>query len=769
MAHFFSAPDKEKNYRSYMVYSLAIIWSLITGIIVSIGFIFFPQIWQRWLVFLSVSFFISIFNLYVNHLGHSRIASWLLTIMLWLYITIPCYSAGGIMAPGILSQVSVILTAGFLIGWRGGIFIGILTIVTDFGFVYLEMIGQLPVPSVKHTPITRWIGAIIPFGAILALQYYATNHLRDGLLAMQREMLKREEAEKIKDHTLYELSERVKELRTLSQVSQLLQDETVPYENLFGEISEAIRNGWQFPQITAVRISIRETTFTSANYKLTEYRQVAQLTTKTGANIFLEVSYNEPMPESDEGPFLKEERTLINMLVELLKTDYERRERNVELKDYKYALDIAAIVSISDINGCFLFVNENFCKVNLYEASEVIGKHHSILWSGYHSEAHFDELKTAMETGQSFRGKFCNKAKDGSLYWVDSSIVPFLDEKGKVYQYISISHDITSQKNAEYQIKEQAEMFKAIIENTKESIYLISPDYKLIEFNTTAKERIKITRGKDLYIGADFRDYLFTDTTDIFYSMFEDSLNGKYRTEEINSKGINGTVFWFQSKTSPVYDLKGSLLGIRLLTESIDDRKKGEAILKESEEKFRSIVEQTMLGIYIIQDKKLIYINPGFEKIFGYPKEQLIGKISLESFIHADDLKLTQPIFEITHGNETNVRQAIFRAQRVDGNIIHIEATASLITYNNHKAIIGTLADITSRIEEEKRINQAVLDTQEKERQQIGMELHDNVKQILAGTVLFLDFAQNKLDDKEAVAKILHDLKKHNTDAITEV
>lgn len=185
MSNIFIIPDKEKNYQGYMVFVLALIWAVVTGLIVSVGFYYFPQIWQRWLIFLSVSVFIALFNLSLNGLGYMRLASWSLTIMLWLYITIPCYTAGGIMSLGILSQMSVILTACFLLGWRGGVLIGLFTLGADFWLAYIEMTGHLPEPSVPHNSITRWIGAIIPFGTILALQYYATNHLRTGLLAMK--------------------------------------------------------------------------------------------------------------------------------------------------------------------------------------------------------------------------------------------------------------------------------------------------------------------------------------------------------------------------------------------------------------------------------------------------------------------------------------------------------------------------------------------------------------------------------------------------------
>lgn len=769
MANFFSVPDKDKNYQGYMVSVLAIIWFLVTGIVVSMGFFLIPGLWLRWIVLLFISFFIAAGNLSLIRFGYTRFASWSLTIMLWLYITLPCYSAGGIMAPGILMQISVILTAGFLLGGRGGIFFGLLTIGTDFWFAYLELTGHLPVPSVEYNPVTRWVANIISFGAIISLQYFATHHLRRGLAVMKLEMDKREETEKWNKQLLYNLGERVKELKTLYTVNHILQDEDAPHPNLMNQIVELLPSGWQYPDITAARIRIDEKEFATRNFQPSIYSQEAEMKTASGSHVFIEVVYLQTMQESDEGPFLQEERNLINMLVEMLKIDLERRERKAELKDYKYALDIAASVSISTAIGNFVYVNDNFCKISKYSPEELSGRHHSIIWSGLHTPEYFEELKISMQNGIPYRGEFCNRAKDGSLFWVDSSIVPFLDDKGKVYQYLSINHDITNRKEAENAIIEQAETFRAIVENTKESIYLISPEFKLLQFNSTAKERIQTTRGMELKLGADFRNYLFPGNTDIFYTMFEDALQGRYRTKEIKAKGIADHHFWFQSKTSPVYNLNGQLIGVRLLTEPLDDKKKAEAILRESEEKFRSIVEQSLVGIFIIQHNKFVYVNPGFEKIFAFSQNELLHGMSFENLVYKDDIDLVKNSYNNRINRKSVNHQYVFRGIRKDGAILHLEIIASLISYNEEPAIIGTLVNITDRIEEERRINQAVLDAQEKERLQIGMELHDNVKQILAGSGIFLDIARNKLDDKVMVTKILDDLKKYNTDAITEL
>ena len=194
MSNLFTIPNKDENYQSYMVHVLVLIWTAITILFAFVGLYYFPNLWSRGLTLIVFSLSIALFNLNLNHLGYTRQASWCFTIMLWLYVTIPCYTAGGISSPSIVSQMSVVLTAGILLGARGGFAIGVLTMVADFGLAYIEITGHLPKPTIVFDPIQRWIGAIIPFGTMLALQYYASNHLRSGLLALENEILKREEA-----------------------------------------------------------------------------------------------------------------------------------------------------------------------------------------------------------------------------------------------------------------------------------------------------------------------------------------------------------------------------------------------------------------------------------------------------------------------------------------------------------------------------------------------------------------------------------------------
>jgi diguanylate cyclase (GGDEF)-like protein/PAS domain S-box-containing protein len=126
------------------------------------------------------------------------------------------------------------------------------------------------------------------------------------------------------------------------------------------------------------------------------------------------------------------------------------------LRDIAYALDQSAIVAITDRTGKIVYVNEQFIKIAQYSNEELIGSTHRIINSGFHPPTFFENMWATMIRGDTWRGEICNKAKDGSYYWVDTTIVPFLDANGRTYQYISIRNDITAKKESERMIRDLA-------------------------------------------------------------------------------------------------------------------------------------------------------------------------------------------------------------------------------------------------------------------------------------------------------------------------
>jgi PAS domain S-box-containing protein len=127
----------------------------------------------------------------------------------------------------------------------------------------------------------------------------------------------------------------------------------------------------------------------------------------------------------------------------------EKKRNEKEITDYKYALDQSSIVSITDEKGVIKYVNDNFCRISGYTTAELTGQHHRIIGSKHHQPEFFRKMWQTISNGEVWKGEIRNLAKDGATYWVDMTIIPFLDAKSEPYEYIALDSDITERKKAE--------------------------------------------------------------------------------------------------------------------------------------------------------------------------------------------------------------------------------------------------------------------------------------------------------------------------------
>jgi PAS domain S-box-containing protein len=161
-----------------------------------------------------------------------------------------------------------------------------------------------------------------------------------------------------------------------------------------------------------------------------------------------------------------------------LTLELSAKESFRELTNLKNAIYTAALVVITDHKGRIQFVNENFEKVSGFKAEELVGQNHSLLKSGYHSNEFFKEMWETISVGKVWKGDVLNRCKDGSFVWLDSTIVPMLNEVGIPNQYITIRKDITNEKNAELAIRSYAADLEKKNSELDQFAYIVSHDLK---------------------------------------------------------------------------------------------------------------------------------------------------------------------------------------------------------------------------------------------------------------------------------------------------
>jgi PAS domain S-box-containing protein len=399
---------------------------------------------------------------------------------------------------------------------------------------------------------------------------------------------------------------------------------------------------------------------------------------------------------------------LVPSIKRALKEAEEREERRraeeatrISEKKYKdlFNSTLDGIFQV-DAEGAFILMNPAGARIFGYEnPDEIIGRNALEFWRDpKERDVYREELQTRKKlSAYPMRAK----KKNGELIELESSTRIMEDEKGSLLGIEGILRDVTARIRTEEELLASAQRWNNTFDAMSEAISILDKDGNILQCNQALLYLLEKLPGD--IIGHPYWEAVFNDrepSPDCAFSRMQKSLHREYATRQLFTR-------WFNVTVDPILDPAGSLTGCVHILSDISEHRKFEEQLKESESKFRSLAEQSLVGTYIIQDGKFKYASPRLAEMFGYGVHEITD--------HKGPLDLVTP--EDHHVVEENMRQRLsgripfshyeVRGRKKGGDIISIEIFGSAMSYQGRPAIIGSVLDVTEKGKLENQLRQA--------------------------------------------------------------
>ncbi len=260
------------------------------------------------------------------------------------------------------------------------------------------------------------------------------------------------------NNLLCEMGERIKEQHCMYAVAELIRRQKSMQET-HRELVALIPPAWQYPEITSARLRFHGQEWISESFTEAQWKQSTDIIIHGKQCGSIEVFYHEERPNRDEGPFLKEERDLIDGIARSISEFNELNSvrKNEEL--LLHAVDQAyESVVLTDLRGDIQYINPAFERLTGYRREEILGKNPRLLKSGKHDTAFYKQMwDTLLQEGR-WRGHLINRRKDGSLFEEDATITTVRDDQGQITNFVAMKRDVTREVSLEKQLRQASKM-----------------------------------------------------------------------------------------------------------------------------------------------------------------------------------------------------------------------------------------------------------------------------------------------------------------------
>jgi PAS domain S-box-containing protein len=376
----------------------------------------------------------------------------------------------------------------------------------------------------------------------------------------------------------------------------------------------------------------------------------------------------------------------------------ERQRSESELEIYKLAIDASSIVGITDAQGIISYVNDNFCHISKYSSSELIGQTHKIVNSGYHSKGFFSDMWSTISSGQIWKGEIRNRAKDGSTYWVDTTIVPFMDESGKPERYMSIRSDITDRKQA------KDNKFQMLFDYSLEGLLLARPDGTFLEVNEAFCQMLGYSH--DEFLKLTRADITLSDDAGLLTGLWVRAETGYYKGS-IKLRRKDGAIIDTEISSAIYKDESGENRSYVCATD-VTQKKRSEEALRINEHRLRSMIEHSHDIITLVNaDGSMRYRSPSYASIMGYVEGEMEERVVFEQ-IHLDDLPSLRDLFVKLMSEPGSSFKSQWRQRHKNGSYRWMEGTGTnRLNDPDLNAIVCNFRDITEHIEIEHQLEKA--------------------------------------------------------------